>query len=133
MQVVPIYEHLDQLVGGYKGQDKPGNRQNHRLRELPDQGEHPGVPVRRGHSHLYRDLSDLGIDGIKQALKVAQDAVNEQLFQPAREPVGKKVHRLLPLKQAGELRDQGRPQQDDTAAGHELLNALTFCLCVIKK
>mgnify|MGYP005875651457 CR=1 FL=1 len=36
------------------------------LMELPDQGKRPGVPCRRGGSHLHRNLSDTGIDRIKK-------------------------------------------------------------------
>ena len=35
--------------------------------------------------------------------------------------------------QAGQQGDQGQADEGDTAAGHELLDALAFCLCVIKK
>ena len=58
--------HLDQLIGGNKGEDQPGNRQYHRFGKLPYQGEHPGVPCRRGSPYLCRNLSDLGIDRIKK-------------------------------------------------------------------
>ena len=40
---------------------------------------------------------------------------------------------VSPLKQAGQQGDQGGAQQDDAAAGHELLHSLALCLCVIKK
>ena len=36
-------------------------------------------------------------------------------------------------KQAGQQRDQGHADQGDAAARDKLLDALRFCLCVIKK
>ena len=39
---------------------------DHRFGKLADKGENPGVPCRRGSPYLYRNLSDFGIDGIKE-------------------------------------------------------------------
>ena len=39
MQVVLLDNELDQLIGGNKGEDQTGNRQYHRFRKLPDQGD----------------------------------------------------------------------------------------------
>ena len=64
--------------------------------KLADEGKYPGVPRRRGSPHLYRNLSDLGIDVIKEPLQVPHDPANQQLFEPVREPVGEKIHRPLP-------------------------------------
>ena len=36
-------------------------------------------------------------------------------------------------QQPGQQRDKLKADQNDTAARHELLNALAFCLCLIKK
>ena len=36
-------------------------------------------------------------------------------------------------EQTTQQRDQGRANQGDTTAGHQLLHALRLCLCVIKK
>ena len=36
-------------------------------------------------------------------------------------------------KQAAQQGHKGGADEGDTAAGHELLHALAFCLCVIKK
>ena len=80
MQVVLFDNELDQLIGGNKGEDQTGNRQYHRFRKLSYQGEHPGVPCRRGGSHLHRNLSDTGIDRIKKPCKVAHDTLDQQLF-----------------------------------------------------
>ena len=80
MQVVLFDNELDQLIGGNEGEDQTGNRQYHRFRKLPDQGEHPGVPCRRGSSHLHRNLSDTGIDRIKKPCEVAHDPLDQQLF-----------------------------------------------------
>ena len=64
--------------------------------KLADKGKYPGVPRRRGSPHLYRNLSDLGIDVIKEPLQVPHDPANQQLFEPVREPVGEKIHKPLP-------------------------------------
>ena len=126
MQVVLLDNELDQLIGGNKGEDQTGNRQYHRFRKLPDQGEHPGVPCRRGCSHLHRYLSDSGIHRVKKPREVAHDALNQKPFEPFRDPFGENTHRPRPLKQGGEDGDQGCTQQDDAAASHELLHTLAF-------
>ena len=96
MHIVFFQKHLNELIGGNKGQHQPGNRQDHRFGKLADEGKYPGVPRRRGSPHLYRDLSDLGIDVIKEPLQVPHDPANQQLFEPVREPVGEKIHKPLP-------------------------------------
>jgi hypothetical protein len=96
MEIVPVYEHLDQLIAHDKGEDDPGYWQYNRFGKLSYQGEHPGVPCRRGCPHLYRDLSDPIVQVGKKALQVAHDPVNEQAPQPFRNPVGENPHRRLP-------------------------------------
>ena len=61
--------------------------------------------------------------------RVSHDAVNEQVFQPACEPVGEKIHRRPALKQGAQNRDQGGAHQDDAAARHELFHALALLMC----
>ena len=85
-----------ELISGNKGQHHSGNRQDHRFGKLSDQGENPGVPRRRGSPYLCRNLSDLGIDGIKKTFEVPHDAANQKLFEPVCEPVGEKIHKRLP-------------------------------------
>ena len=80
MQIVFLDKELNQLVGCYKGQNKTGNGQYHRFRKLPYEGKYPGVPCRRGGSHLHRNLSDTGIDRIKKPREVAHDALNQNFF-----------------------------------------------------
>ena len=94
VQVIAVNEYLNELVGHNESQDQPDYGQYHCFEKVPDQEEHPGVPRRRGCSHLCRNLPDLGIDGIEKPRKVSHDPVNEQLFQP----VGEKVRRSPPLK-----------------------------------
>ena len=72
-------------------------------------------------------FKELLIDGIKEPFEVPHDAADQQLFQPVREPVGEKSHKLSPLKQAGQQGNQGGAQHDDAAARHELLHALALC------
>lgn len=76
------------------------------------------ITVSESWRYLYRNLSDLGVDGIKEPREVSHDAVHQQLLQPACEPVGEKIHRPS-LKQAGQQRDQRGSQKDDAAARHE--------------
>ena len=83
-------------ISGNKGQHHSGNRQDHRFGKLSDQGENPGVPRRRGSPYLCRNLSDLGIDGIKKPFEVSHDPANQKLFEPVCEPVGEKIHKRLP-------------------------------------
>ena len=58
VHIVLFQKHLNELIGGNEGQHHARYRQDHRLGELPDQGEHPGVPRRRGGSHLCRYVPD---------------------------------------------------------------------------
>ena len=97
------------------------NRQDHRFGKLADKGENPGVPCRRGSPYLYRNLSDFGIDGIKEPFEVPHDAADQQLFQPVREPVGEKIHKPS-LEQARQQGDQRGSQKNDAAASHELFH-----------
>ena len=120
VHIVLFQYHLDQLIGGNKGQDQSGNRQYHRFGKLPYQGEHPGVPCRRGSPHLYGYFPDAGIHRVKQPLEVSHDALDQKPFEPFRDPFGENTHRQLPLKQGRQQRDQGRAQHDDAAARHEL-------------
>ena len=120
MKIIPLHQQLNEFVGGDKGQDQSGDWQYHRLGKPPDQGENPGVPLRRGCPHLYRDLPDTGIDCIKEPRQVVHDPADQQLLQPVRDPVGEKSHEAPPLEQAGQQGDQGRAQQDNAAARHEL-------------
>ena len=79
------------------------------------------------------------------------DTVNEQFLEPllycVKNQRGSPPFREAPCaeasrrvcwrtsggEQAGQQGDQGKADERDTAAGHELLDALGFCLCVIKK
>ena len=119
VHIVLFEKHLYQLVGGNKGQHQSGNRQDHRFGKLADEGENPGVPCRRGSPYLYRNLSDFGIDGIKEPFENPHDAADQQLFQPVREPVGEKIDKPS-LEQARQQGDQRGSQKDDAAARHEL-------------
>ena len=78
-----------------------------------------------GGPYLYRNLSDFGIDGIKEPFEVPHDTADQQLFQPVREPVGEKIHKPS-LEQARQQGDQRGSQKDDAAASHELLHALAL-------
>ena len=77
------------------------------------------------------NLSDFGIDGIKEPFEVPHDAADQQLFQPVREPVGEKIHKPS-LEQARQQGDQRGSQKDDAAASHELLHALAFGTWVVR-
>ena len=132
VHIVLFQYHLDQLIGGNEGQDQSGNRQYHRFGKLPYQGEHPGVPCRRGSPHLYGYFPDAGIHRVKQPLEVSHDALDQKPFEPFRDPFGENTHRQLSLKQGRQQRDQGRAQHDDAAARHELLDPLAFGRCVIR-
>ena len=49
-----------------------------------------------GIFNMVRNLSDLGIDGIKKPFEVSHDPANQKLFEPVCEPVGEKIHKRLP-------------------------------------
>ena len=132
MKIIPLHQQLNEFVGGDKGQDQSGDWQYHRFGKPPDQGENPGVPLRRGCPHLYRDLPDTGVYCIKEPRQVVHDPANQQLLQPVRDPVGEKSHEAPPLEQAGQQGDQGRAQQDNAAARHELFHALGLGARVIR-
>ncbi|AKA69042.1 hypothetical protein CSCA_1917 [Clostridium scatologenes] len=66
MQVVPLNQHLYQLIAHDKGKHQSGNRQDNRFGKLPYEGEHAGVPVPRRSSHLCCNLSDLVVHILKK-------------------------------------------------------------------
>ena len=85
------------LIGGIMGNlEGLFDTVNAQVGKLSDQGENPGVPRRRGSPYLCRNLSDLGIDGIKKPFEVSHDPANQKLFEPVCEPVGEKIHKRLP-------------------------------------
>lgn|GEM_PF-1924390 len=73
------YQHLNELIGHHEGKHQPGNRQDDRFRELPYHGKDPGVPCRRGHSYLCRNLSDLLIHTCKEPAEVSHDKGNMEV------------------------------------------------------
>ena len=151
MKVVLFYDELDELIAHDKGEDDAGDGDDDGLREAADHVENAAVPRRGRHAHLPGDLAYLGIQGIKHPGQVGYDTVNEQFLEPllyrVKDQRGSPPFREAPCagasrgvcwqtsggEQAGQQGDQGQADKGDTAAGHKLLDALAFCLCVIKK
>lgn len=90
-----LHQHLNELIGHHEGKHQPGNRQDDRFGELPYHGKDPGVPCRRGHSYLCRNLSDLLIHTCKEPAEVSHDTLDQQPFEPFRDSVEDTLHSLL--------------------------------------
>ena len=77
-------------------------------------------------------LSLIGGDSYHNALLMIKGCYPQQRWSDCVCTGGKTRLRLL-AEQTRQQRDQGRAQHDDAAARHELLDALAFFLCAIKK
>ena len=95
VEVVVVHQHLDELIGHHEGQHQPRYGEDDGLGELAYHGEHPGVPCRRGHPYLCRDLSDLLVHPREEPAEVLHDALDQKGFEPFRDGVEDTLHRSL--------------------------------------
>lgn len=94
MQVVPLYDHGDQLIAHHKSQDHTGNRDNDGLGEIAHHRKNVGVPALRGLTHLIGNAAHTGIDVAEHAVQTVRDAADQECFDPVRESVKDKLHGL---------------------------------------
>ena len=133
VHIVLFQDHLDQLIGRNKGQDQPGNRQDHRFGKLRGSGRTPRRSMPPGVVPTCTAISPtLGIDRYQTArsrfpmIPSINSSLSHSVIQSVRIPMAP------PLKQGRQQGDQGRAQQDDAAARHELLDPLAFGRRVVR-
>ena len=65
MKIIPVDDHLDELVGHHKGRITPAMGMMTLSGEAADHGKDAGIPCRRRQSHLTCDFANLLVDVIK--------------------------------------------------------------------
>ena len=95
VEVVVVHQHLDELIGHHECQHQPRYGEDDGFGELAYHGEHPGVPCRRGHPYLCRDLSDLLVHPREEPAEVLHDTPDQKGFEPFRDGVEDTLHRSL--------------------------------------
>ena len=71
VEIVPVNNHGDKLIGQDKGNNQPRNRHHHIIAQIAYHGENPGVPCRRSLPHFPRYLPDLCVDLVKHPAEIA--------------------------------------------------------------
>ena len=61
VHVVPFRQHGDQLIAEHVGNDDPGDRHHHGIRQAVDQAVNIAIPSLRRLAHLSGDCSHLRI------------------------------------------------------------------------
>ena len=125
MQVVLFGDHRDQLIAEHESDDHPGNGDDDRLGEGTDHAKDVAVPTLRGLPDLLSDRSRLLVDIGKHGRQVAFDQADEEVADRLFDFVQQTSHQGL-SEQACQQRDQLDPDQDDTASGHQLFDALAL-------
>lgn len=96
MKIIPVYDHLDELVGHHKGEDHTRDGDDDAFGEAADHGKDTGIPCRRRQSHLTCDFANLLVDVIKHPRQICDDAFDQHRFQPFGDFVEYAFHRFLP-------------------------------------
>ena len=60
-----VDNHLDQFIAGNDREDNARDRDDDGFRHIPNHGEYPRREIRRGCSHLCRNIANLLVDRIK--------------------------------------------------------------------
>ena len=130
MHVVFLGQHGDQLIAHDEGDDHPCDRQNHRVGQVPDHIENTSVPPLRRLSNLRGDLTRPGIDVGEHGLQVGLHHGCQKGPHPHFDRFKYRIEHGLSSpfssEQSGQLGDKLCPDQDDTAAGHQLLDSLAL-------
>ena len=98
MQAVAVNEHLNQFQAHDEGQNNACNRYNDVFRQAANHLEDAAVPCLRRCADDRRRLAHAGVDGIKQSGQVADDAADQQSFQPFRDFIPDEIQRTSLLK-----------------------------------
>ena len=153
MHIVLFRNELNQLQRHDKGQDHARDGQNHIVRQRSDHAVDAAVPALGRSAHLSGDARHAAVHVVKQSVHVVHDAADQQLLEPFGEFLPYQIQWALPsfpaapalgadaakdscgrlTEQAGEQGNENDADERHAAARHELLHALRFCLCVIKK
>ena len=92
MEVVPVYEHLNELIGHDEREDNPSDWQNDRFRYLPYHGKDPGVKIRRGRPNLRGNPSDLLIHVVEKAVQISHDTIYKHTLEPFHDCIDDSIH-----------------------------------------
>ena len=87
VHTVLFSDKLYQLIAHDKGEDGPGDGDDHRFRQTAEHIEHAAVPVLRRGSHIGGDLPHFSVHRVKKAGEVAGDAVDQHTLEPFFQPV----------------------------------------------
>ena len=87
MHIVLFSDKLYQLIAHDKGEDGPGDGDDHRFREVAEHIENAAVPALRRGPHIGGDFPNLSIHRVEKAGEVAGDAVDQHALEPFFQPV----------------------------------------------
>ena len=112
VHVVPVDQKLDQFQAHDKGQDDPGDGHHHIFRQTFDHAENAAVPCLGRFTHGGRHIGNTGIDAVKQPGQIADNASDQQPFEPLGNLVPNEIqgHPSLktPFRRSGRGRKSGR-------------------------
>ena len=146
-----IDNHLDQFVTGDNRKDNACNRDNDRFRHIPNHREYPRREIRRGCSHLRRNIANLLVDCIKHPGQMIHNPADQHFFQPFGNRFPDKIHpaatSFLPAphyvgqgedlqgfrltEQTGQERNESDADQGNAAARHKLFHPFCSRRCAI--
>ena len=96
MQVVLVYDHLNELIAHDEGKDQPRNGDDDILGQGVDHGKDAPVPCGRRLSHFTGDLPDLRVHRVKHPRQIFLDTGAQDTFQPFGNLVDDGLHGSLP-------------------------------------
>ena len=71
MEIVPVNNHGDKLIGQDKGYYQPRDWHHHVIAQIAYHGENSGIPCRRSLPHFSRYLPDLRVNLVKHPAEIA--------------------------------------------------------------
>ena len=92
IKIIPFGEHLNQLQCHHQCQDDSGDGKDNGRRKVSHHVEDTAVPCLGCQPYLGGDFPHLFIYTVEQPGEVADDAADEQLFQPIRDSVHQKTY-----------------------------------------
>ena len=92
MEIITIYQQLNQLQRHYDGEDDARDGQNHGVGQIAHHIEDAAVPCLGGQAHLGGDVAHLIIYAVEHPGEVADDTADKQLFQPIRDSVKQEIY-----------------------------------------
>ena len=92
IEVIAVCNELNQLQGHDDCQNRSGQGENHIIGKVLNHVEDTAVPRLGRQTNLTGDLADLLIGGIEHSGQVADNAADEDFFQPIRNAIPDKIH-----------------------------------------